>query len=340
LSLITVNELTKVYSVRSKKNAGNEKGLLKVLKDLTEINRYRQSITAVNNISFDIGAGETVGFLGPNGAGKSTTVKMLTGVLVPTSGDIKVNGLSPYGNRLDHAMNIGVVFGQKTTLWWDLPLRDSFELLKVIYEISHSDYRKSLAWLIDILDLGPLLDRPVRQLSLGQRMRAELAAALLHRPAVLFLDEPTIGLDIAVKQRIRLALRELNREWGVTILLTTHDLRDIEEICQKVIVINKGQLMYDGSLTSFRNQFCRKRVIRVALKDLYEVDKLLKELPPEVTYAEHEGPWVTLYFEQTKTTAASVANWIMSKYPVEDLVVEEPSIENTVAELYRGEAKS
>ena len=339
MSLITVNELTKVYNIRSKSKTEKEKGLFKVFKGLTKIKRQRQSIIAVNNVSFDIGAGETVGFLGPNGAGKSTTVKMLTGVLVPTSGDIRVNGLSPYRDRLDHAMNIGVVFGQKTTLWWDLPLRDSFELLQVIYEISLSDYRKAMAWLVDILDLGPLLERPVRQLSLGQRMRAELAAALLHRPPVLFLDEPTIGLDIAVKQRIREALRELNKEWGVTVLLTTHDLRDIEEICQKLIVINKGELVYDGSLENFRNQFCGKRVIKVALRDLDTAQRLLKELPPAVDYAEQDGPWVVLYFEATRTSAASVANWVMTRYSVVDLMVEEPSIEKTVAELYRGESK-
>jgi ABC-2 type transport system ATP-binding protein len=339
LSLITVSELTKEYTVRSKKGTQNGRSIFKTLINLTKTNGQHKSITAVNNISFDIDAGESVGFLGPNGAGKSTTVKMLTGVLSPTSGSIKVNGLCPHKNRLDHAMNIGVVFGQKTTLWWDLPLRDSFELLKVIYEIPQANYSEAMDWLTHILDIKPLLERPVRQLSLGQRMRAELAAALLHRPAVLFLDEPTIGLDIAVKQRIRGALRELNREWGVTILLTTHDLRDIEEICQKLMVINKGVLMYDGSLESFRNEYCERRVIKVALKDVNTVDRLLKELPPDVSYAEQEGPWALLYFEQIKTSAASIANWVMTRYSVVDLVVEEPSIEKTVAELYRGEAK-
>jgi ABC-2 type transport system ATP-binding protein len=236
-------------------------------------------------------------------------------------------------------MNIGVVFGQRTTLWWDLPLNDSFDLLQVIYEIPPQEHRKTLNWLINILELESILDRPVRQLSLGQRMRAELAAALLHRPPVLFLDEPTIGLDIAVKQRIRASLRELNREWGVTILLTTHDLRDIEEICQKLMVIDKGQIMYNGSLTNFRDQFCGKRVIRIALKNIHIANRLVQDFPPEVTNVEQDGPWVSLYFDQTKTSAADIASGVMNKYSVMDLIVEEPSIEKTVAELYRGEVK-
>ncbi|MCR8630544.1 ABC transporter ATP-binding protein [Paenibacillus radicis (ex Xue et al. 2023)] len=338
MSLITVDELTKVYKVRSRKKTPIEKGIFNSIKRFTKLRQY-QNISAVNNISFTIDTGETVGFLGPNGAGKSTLVKMLAGILVPTSGSLKVNGVTPHRDRMNYAMNIGVVFGQRTTLWWDLPLSHSFDLLRVIYEITPQDYETTLRWLIELLELEPILDRPVRQLSLGQRMRAELAAALLHRPQVLFLDEPTIGLDIAVKQRIRTSLRELNREWGVTILLTTHDLRDIEEICQRLIVIDKGQLMYNGSLNHFREQFCGNRVIRVALTDRHIANRLVQDPPPEVTYTEQEGPWVTLYFDQAKTKAADVASWIMNKYIVMDLVVEEPSIEKTVTELYRSEMK-
>ena len=332
MSLILAEDLTKVYHVRGKPQPNQ--GVWKGIRIFSR--RPKQTILAVNHISFQIEQGEMVGFLGPNGAGKSTVVKIMSGVLVPTSGKVEVNGLIPHQNRIDHAMNIGVVFGQRTTLWWDLPLRDSFELLRVIYEIGQEDYRKSLDWLADMLELGDLLDRPVRQLSLGQRMRAELAAALLHRPAVLFLDEPTIGLDVAIKQRIRNSLRELNHKWGVTLLLTTHDIRDIEEVCGNLIVIDKGQLVYDGSLASFRDTYCDKRVIRVALKDEPTAGELTQDTLPNVIQAERNGPWVTLYYRQSKTTAANIAGYVMAHYPVTDLAVEEPSIENTVADLYRG----
>ena len=336
--LIIVNELTKVYQVRNRKKTQKE-GLLGTFKRTVGKRRRHQQITAVNNISFSIDRGETVGFLGPNGAGKSTVVKMLSGILVPTAGSVEVNGFIPHQERMNHAMNIGVVFGQRSTLWWDLPLSDSFDLLKIIYEINPADFDETLSWLIELLELGPIMDQPVRQLSLGQRMRAELAAALLHRPPVLFLDEPTIGLDIAVKQRIRAALKELNRQWGVTILLTTHDLRDIEEICQKLIVIDKGQIMYDGSLSHFREQFSGNRVIRVALTDLNMANQLVQNLPPHVIHVEQDGPWVSLHFNQMETSAADIASRVMNQFAVMDLVIEEPSIEKTVAELYQGEVK-
>ncbi|MBS4176876.1 ABC transporter ATP-binding protein [Lederbergia citrea] len=339
MSLITVNELSKIYQVRNRKKSQKHSGIINSFKQFVSLHGKYQCITAVNNISFTIDSGDTVGFLGPNGAGKSTVVKMLSGILVPTSGSLEVNGLIPHRDRMNHALNIGVVFGQKTTLWWDLPLSDSFDLLQVIYEITPQEYRTTMKWLVDILELEPILDRPVRQLSLGQRIRAEIAAALLHRPPVLFLDEPTIGLDIAVKQRIRAALRELNQEWGVTILLTTHDLRDIEEICQKLIVIDKGQMIYNGSLANFREQFCENRVIRVAFKDLHSANKLAQELPPEVMHMEQNGIWVSLYYDHTKTSAADIASHVMNKYTLMDLVIEEPSIEKTVAELYRGEVR-
>jgi ABC-2 type transport system ATP-binding protein len=333
MSLITVDEVTKVYRVRNRKKA--QGGKSNSFNWLTRFRQYRD-IHAVNNISFSINRGETVGFLGANGAGKSTLIKMLSGILVPTSGNLEVNGLIPHRNRMNHAMNIGVVFGQRTTLWWDLPLNHSFELLKVIYEINPQDYKETLDWLVDLLELELLLDRPVRQLSLGQRMRAELAAALLHQPQVLFLDEPTIGLDIAVKQRIRSALRELNRKWEVTILLTTHDLRDIEEICQKLIVVDKGKLMYNGTLHNFREQFCDQRVIRVALQDEKIAKQLAADPPLEISHAEQDGPWVALYFNRIQTSAAEIAGKVMGQFAVMDLVVEEPSIEKTVTELYRG----
>jgi len=220
----------------------------------TLISGETREVKAVQDVSFEVKPGEFVGYIGPNGAGKSTTVKILTGILHPTSGQALVNGLSPQRQRQRLAREIGVVFGQRTQLWWDLPTIDSFDILSAMYEIKRNDYKAFLKEFQDLLGLGEFLDTPVRRLSLGQRMRAELAAALIHRPSVLFLDEPTIGLDIMAKSRIRDFLKEINQSRGVTILLTTHDLRDIEELCTRVMIINHGSLVYDGKLDSLRDQ--------------------------------------------------------------------------------------
>lgn len=237
------------------------------------LRRERTNFTAVNGIDLRVQPGELVGYIGPNGAGKSTTIKMLTGILMPTSGTLRVAGLEPQRNRIKLARRIGVVFGQRTTLWWDLPLRDSFTLIQRLYRIPAARYRENLDRYIGALDLGPLLDQPVRQLSLGQRMRGDITAALLHEPAIVYLDEPTIGLDIVSKHVVRDFLHDLNVNAGTTVLLTTHDIGDIERLCSRVVAIDHGRVMYDGSLDRLRGA----RDLETAVKDLY-----LGEPLPEV----------------------------------------------------------
>jgi ABC-2 type transport system ATP-binding protein len=229
------------------------------------IHRQRTNFTAVDAIDLRVKPGELVGYIGPNGAGKSTTIKMLTGILMPTSGTLQVAGLEPQRDRVKLARRIGVVFGQRTTLWWDLPLRDSFALIQRLYRIPAARYRENLARYVDALDLGPILDQPVRQLSLGQRMRGDITAALLHDPAVVYLDEPTIGLDIVSKHAVRDFLHELNVHTGTTILLTTHDIGDIERLCSRVVAIDHGRVTYDGSLDGLRVD----RDLETAVKELY-----------------------------------------------------------------------
>ncbi|MGH3308098.1 MAG: ABC transporter ATP-binding protein, partial [Nocardioides sp.] len=239
MSLIEVHDLERTFVVRRRSG---------------RLRRTPSVVRAVHDLSFAIEAGEMVGYIGPNGAGKSTTIKMLTGILVPTSGEIRVAGLEPSARRTDLARRIGVVFGQRTTLWWDLPLRDSFELLQKIYRIPDDRYRRNLEEFLELLDLGRLLDTPVRQLSLGQRMRGDITAALLHDPEILYLDEPTIGLDVISKGRLREFLRRLNAERGTTLMLTTHDLQDIEALCRRVIVIDHGTAIFDGPLGDLHRQ--------------------------------------------------------------------------------------
>ena len=229
------------------------------------LRRERSSFTAVDGIDLHVRPGELVGYIGPNGAGKSTTIKMLTGILMPTSGTLRVAGLEPQRNRIKLARRIGVVFGQRTTLWWDLPLRDSYTLIQRLYRIPAARYQENLAKYVDALDLGPLLDQPVRQLSLGQRMRGDITAALLHDPAVVYLDEPTIGLDIVSKHVVRDFLHELNVSTGTTILLTTHDIGDIERLCSRVVAIDHGHVTFDGTLDGLKAD----RDLETAVKELY-----------------------------------------------------------------------
>jgi ABC-2 type transport system ATP-binding protein len=276
-----------------------------------------------------------VGYIGPNGAGKSTTIKMLTGILVPTSGSVRVAGLDPSRDRVALARRMGVVFGQRSTLWWDLPLRDSFELLQKMYRIEPARYRENLARFVDLLDLGGQLDTPVRQLSLGQRMRGDITAALLHDPEVLYLDEPTIGLDVVSKGRLREFLRALNDERGTTLLLTTHDLQDIEALCDRVVVIDHGTSVYDGTLAGLHAQGGSSRTLVVDLVD---------EAPPiEVPGAvvrRVEGPRQWLAFP-SDASAAPVVAAVAAAYDVADLSIQEPDIEDVIRELYsRGAASA
>jgi ABC-2 type transport system ATP-binding protein len=290
--------------------------------------RTREQVRAVHDLTFSVTAGEMVGYIGPNGAGKSTTIKMLTGILVPTGGRVRVAGLDPSRQRVELARRIGVVFGQRSTLWWDLPLRDSFDLLQKMYRIPPTRYRENLDRFIDLLDLGCQLDTPVRQLSLGQRMRGDITAALLHDPEVVYLDEPTIGLDVVSKGRLREFLRALNAERGTTLLLTTHDLQDIEALCDRVIVIDHGTAVYDGSLAGLHAQGGSTRTLVVDLVDEAEPIEVLG-----ATVRRVEGPRQWLSFP-TEASAAPVVAAVAAAYDVADLSIQEPDIEDVIRDLY------
>jgi ABC-2 type transport system ATP-binding protein len=300
--------------------------------------RFRRTSTtvhAVRDLSFSVETGEMVGYIGPNGAGKSTTIKMLTGILVPSAGTLRVAGYTPYVERTALAQRIGVVFGQRTTLWWDLPLRDSFELLRRIYRIEATRYRANLATFTDLLDLGALLDTPVRQLSLGQRMRGDIAAALLHDPEVVYLDEPTIGLDVVSKSNLRDFLRETNRQRGVTVLLTTHDLVDIQRLCSRVMVIDAGRLVFDGDLEALHSLGEARRTLVV---DLVEPEAPLDV--PNASTVKVEGPRQWLVFPADASAAPLVAH-IAATHEVADLAILEPDIEDVIKRIYlTGPARS
>jgi ABC-2 type transport system ATP-binding protein len=293
------------------------------------VRRGRRSIEAVHDVSFAIEPGEMVGYVGPNGAGKSTTIKMLTGVLVPTAGRVHVAGLVPSRERVALARRIGVVFGQRSLLWWDLPLRESFDLLRHIYRVAPVRHAARLEECVELLDLGPFLSTPVRQLSLGQRMRGELTASLLHEPELLFLDEPTIGLDVVSKERVRAFLAEANARHGITLLLTTHDLDDIERLCSRLLIIDHGRVLYDGGLDQLRERYGEERTV--------VVDLVAPAPPIDVAHAtvdRVDGPRQWLRFRRCDTTAADLIAAVAARYPLRDLTVEEPAIEAIVRRIY------
>ncbi|NTU78504.1 MAG: ATP-binding cassette domain-containing protein [Chloroflexales bacterium] len=322
MALIEVEQLRKEFT-----RPVRPTGRLAALRSL--LAREYRTVAAVDGVSFKVEAGEMVGYLGPNGAGKSTTLKMLTGILVPSAGRIEVGGLAPHRRRVEHVRRIGVVFGQRTQLWWDLPTVESFELLRHVYRIPAERYRANMRRYGDLLDLGPFLETPVRQLSLGQRMRADLAAALLHDPAILFLDEPTIGLDVVARERIRGFLAEINRERGVTVILTTHDLNDIMRLCQRVVLIDHGRVIYDGALEALRARYGRWRTLVVDL-----ADPAADPCVPGAELLRREGPRAWLRFDRETVTAASLIAAVAARCPVRDLTVEEPEIEDVVRRIY------
>ncbi|MEV7414241.1 ATP-binding cassette domain-containing protein [Streptomyces sp. NPDC089919] len=313
MALIELDGVEKVFEVRRRT------GLWR---------RERSQVRAVDGIGFTVPRGEMVGYIGPNGAGKSTTIKMLTGILTPSGGRLRVAGIDPARERTRLAHRIGVVFGQRTTLWWDLPLRDSYGLMQRMYRIPPARYRANLERCVELLDLGELLGVPVRQLSLGQRMRGDIAAALLHDPEVLYLDEPTIGLDVISKAKVRGFLRDLNAERSTTVLLTTHDLQDIEQLCERVMVIDHGRLMYDGALKGLHEVGGGERTLVV---------DLAREMPPlEVPGARTvkvEGARQWLAFPASGSAAPLVAA-VAAEYPLLDLSVREPDIEDVIARMY------
>ena len=300
--------------------------------------RDYKTIAAVDRVSFSIERGEMVGYIGPNGAGKSTTIKMLTGILVPSSGEIRVNGYVPFRQRRQYVKTIGVVFGQRTQLWWDIAVIESFKLLHRIYDVPQRDFETRMERFNEILSIRDYLHTPVRKLSLGERMRCDLAAALLHNPPLLFLDEPTIGLDVVAKDHIRQFLRAINREFSTTVLLTTHDLDDIEELCRRIMIIDHGRVLYDGPLADLKQRLLRTKQIKFALKDraqaagiaLFCRDGLEAEQVDELTYR--------IRFDRLKVSTADLIRQILSTVEVRDLLIEDEPIEEIVKRIYAGEA--
>ena len=333
--IIRVEGLGKTFRV-----ARRREGLLGSLRGLAS--GAGEAVTAVEGVTFSVRSGEMVGYIGPNGAGKSTTIKMLTGILNPTAGSATVDGLVPWRQRKALAHRIGVVFGQRTQLWWDLPLLDSLDLLRHVYRVPADRYRANLARFRDLLDLDPFLDTPVRQLSLGQRMRGDLAAALLHDPPILYLDEPTIGLDVVAKARVLDFLATVNRDRGVTVLLTTHDMDDIEKLCRRLVILDHGRLVYDGEMSTIRDRFGTHRTLVVDLD--YQIDAGDGETAPPDILAnlglpgtetiQVEGPRHWVRFDRSLVSAADVIAAVVARARVQDLRVEEPSIEAIIRHIY------
>jgi ABC-2 type transport system ATP-binding protein len=321
---IVVEDLVKVFHVAER--APGTWGALRGL-----VSRRRREVRALDGVSFSIGAGELVGYIGPNGAGKSTTVKILAGILVPTRGRVEILGRVPWRQRIEHVRGIGVVFGQRTQLWWDLPVHESFELLRHVYRVPAAEHRRATDELVELLTIGDLLTTPVRQLSLGQRMRCDLAASLLHAPPILFLDEPTLGLDAAAKLAVRDIVRRLGRERGVTVILTTHDLDDVEALCSRVLVVAGGRVLSDGPLAALRERVAGERWLTVDIADASAAEVA----DPDATVLRRDGHRVYLAFDPRRIAPAALIARITARHPVRDLLVEHPPIETVVARLYQ-----
>jgi ABC-2 type transport system ATP-binding protein len=328
MSIITINNLTKQFK-RRKKGAGGLRGSLQML-----LNPEYELKTAVDTISFSVERGEIIGYIGPNGAGKSTTIKMLAGILVPTAGTIEVNGCVPWHERSRHARQIGVVFGQRTHLWWDVPVIDSLHLLRDIYKVPETRFRANMEVFEGLLGLSEFEHVPVRQLSLGQRVRADIAAALLHDPAILFLDEPTIGVDVISKEKLRTFIKEINRERNVTILLTTHDMYEIEKMCPRVIIIDHGRLLYDGSIERIRAQYGSERILVVEFEE--QVPDFSLEC---AVHQKSEGRKKWFAFNRNAISASNLISTISARYAISDLTVEEQEIEVVIRGIYEDQAR-
>ncbi len=329
--LISVRDLSKQFRTFRRRE-----GVWGAVQDLFV--RDYQTVNAVERITFDIQPGEMVGYIGPNGAGKSTTIKMLTGILVPTGGEAVSNGFVPYRQRRHYVKTIGVVFGQRTQLWWDIAVIESFKLLRQIYEVPLPEFEQRMELFNRILGIGAYLRTPVRKLSLGERMRCDLAAALLHNPPILFLDEPTIGLDVVAKDHIRQFLREINQRYRTTVLLTTHDLDDIEELCRRIMIIDHGRLLYDGPLNVLKQKLLRFKLIKFVLKDSEQIDGLA-QLEREGLQLERVDELTHLIrFDRTRFSTDELIRRILAAVEVRDLLIEDEHIEEIVKRIYAGEA--
>ncbi|HYL43579.1 MAG TPA: ATP-binding cassette domain-containing protein [Ktedonobacteraceae bacterium] len=334
-TMIEAEHLHKVFRV-----ARRRRGLLGGLRSV--IDPEVREVEAVKDLALRVERGEMISLVGPNGAGKSTVIKMLTGILVPTGGVIRVAGLVPMQQRRELAGRIGVVFGQRTQLWWDLPLIDSLRLLRHLYRVPEARHSANLARLRSMLELDEFIETPVRQLSLGQRMRGDLAAALLHDPELLYLDEPTIGLDVVAKARIRDFLLSINADKGVTVLLTTHDMDDVEMLCPRMVIIDHGRKLYDGTVSNIRERFGGERTL-VAVLDTAELASLphdaqgqllLEDLPPDVRLTRSEEPRIWLSFSRDALPAHELVAWLGARYRLRDVTFQEPEIEDVIRRIY------
>ncbi|PUA38360.1 daunorubicin ABC transporter ATP-binding protein [Paenibacillus elgii] len=326
---IDVHRLRKEFKVQK-----NREGLKGAVRDL--FRREYNQIAAVKDISFQIPQGEICGYIGENGAGKSTTIKMLTGILVPTSGDIRVGGFVPYKEREKFVRNIGVVFGQRSQLWWDIGVIESFQLLKKVYRVPDAEYRSRMDELVERLQLGELLNRPVRKLSLGQRMRCELAASLIHNPEILFLDEPTIGLDIMVKTEIREFLKSMNKRYGTTILLTTHDLQDIEALCSRVIMLDDGRIIYDGGLEELKERWGKGKEVILRFSEPVSLPRL-QELTAglQVDWSLDNELTAKVWIPQQAASVSEVLSRVVGITTIEDIKILETNTDDIVREIYK-----
>ena len=325
--IIEVRELTKEFRTFRRRE-----GVLGALENLFV--REHVTVHAVDRVSFTIEPGEMVGYIGANGAGKSTTIKMLTGILVPTGGLVVSYGYVPYRERRRYTKHLGVVFGQRTQLWWDIAVIESFKLLKEIYGVSEADYRRRLDKFAEILNVKEYLHTPVRKLSLGERMRCDLAASLLHNPPLLFLDEPTIGLDVVAKDHIREFLKEVNRTEGTTVLLTTHDLSDIEELCKRIIIIDKGRVLFDGQLAEMRGRLVKYNQVKFFLKDRGQVARLGQIATDGISCERVDELTYLLRFDRSQHSSAEVIREIVNQLEVRDIFIEEEPIEDIVKRIY------
>lgn len=328
MSIIEVKNLVKTYKVIEKQD-----GLLGYFKNL--INPKYKEFKAVKNINFNIDEGELVGYIGENGAGKSTTIKMLTGLLTPTSGEVLVNGLVPNQHRIENNKNIGAVFGQKTQLWWDLPVIESFRLIKKMYKIPENEYKKNLKIFTEILELEDLLDKQVKNLSLGQKMRCEIAVTFLHNPKIVYLDEPTIGLDVFVKETIRKFIKDINKERKTTVILTTHDLKDIEDVCDRIILLDKGQIIYDGEKQKFKDTYGKYVIANLIVNSKQDnISNIIKLNDFEIL--EETEDRLKIKFSHDKITIVKIMNEISKYCVIEDIHMKETELEDILKEIYRG----
>jgi viologen exporter family transport system ATP-binding protein len=322
MAIIAVRDLVKEF--RTPKRAP---GLLGAVRTL--FSTEQRVVRAVDGVSFDVEEGEFVGYLGRNGAGKSTTIKCLTGILVPTSGEVLIDGIVPWRERERNALNIGVVFGQRSQLWWDIPLADSLELIGKMYRLERSVYRSNLEVLSALLGLESFLETPVRQLSLGQKMRGDLAAAMIYQPRVLYLDEPTVGLDVLAKERIRSFIAEMNRTRGTTVVLTTHDLKDVELLCRRIVLIELGRVLYDGAITDLKRRYAPYRELVITLAG----EGMTVDLPGAERIRQ-EGPQTWLRFDPERIPVPDLIAAAIARYPVRDVAIEEPELEGVVRQIF------